>query len=67
MTAYYRQENPTHIPSKIYNIIVKDLEQAIASKFFSEDITDSLKGIRDNWQVSQFHLTRLWLARDNLN
>ncbi|CAG8495436.1 2647_t:CDS:2 [Paraglomus brasilianum] len=50
LLAYYRQENPIHKPFQIYNVIVKDLEQAIASKFFSEDIIDSLKGIRDNWQ-----------------
>ncbi|CAG8666918.1 6230_t:CDS:2, partial [Paraglomus brasilianum] len=43
-------ENPTHKPFQICSVIVKDLEQAIASKFFSKDIIDSLKGIRDNWQ-----------------
>src|SRR6185312_16369105 len=56
LLAYYRQENPIHKPFQIYNVIVKDLEQAIASKFFSEDIIDSLKGIRDNWQVINFIL-----------
>lgn len=60
--AYYQQENPSFPFQKLYDTFHKDLEQAVASDFFSEHVIDILQGIRDNWDVSNLRLSSFYRA-----